>query len=292
MQREKLRINKDKKKGIKLKYYHIFLIPFIIMLAALIVIPMVSIFFYSIVDQTSEFPIYSLTLKNYTVFFEKKEFVLALLKSLYFAVVSTFLCLLISYPLAFFISKRKKSLQATLILLVTSPMWINMLLRTLAIKQIFEGPLLTIFNKLGYNGTTLLGNDTAIIIGMIYLYLPFMILPIYTILSKLDHKLIEASTDLGASKSQSFRKVILPLSLPGVMSGVTIVFLSTATTIVISKYLGAGKYTLIGNIIENEFILTSNWSRGSSISIILLVLIMGLMWITSRVEKDVKDGDM
>lgn len=289
MQVGKLKIAKGQRN--RLKYYHYFLIPFMVLITCLIVLPMVSIFFYSIIDQTSEFPIYSLTINNYMDFFQKKEFLLAIGKSLYLSIVSTLLCLLISYPLAYFISRRRKSLQATLILLVTSPMWINMLLRTLAIKQVLDGPLLKLFKVLGYNGTTLLGNELAIIFGMIYIYLPFMVLPIYTILSKIDYKLVEASIDLGASKNQTFRKVILPLSLPGILSGITIVFLSTATTIVISKYLGEGKYVLIGNIIENEFITNSRWSYGSAISVILLVIIMGLMWLTSKVEKNVKDGD-
>ncbi|MGL4949491.1 MAG: ABC transporter permease [Anaeroplasmataceae bacterium] len=196
-------INSKKYKKNKFNYSFWFIVPFILLLSIFVIIPMLSILFYSIVDQTSEFPIYRLSFLNYIEFFKKSEYLIALGKSLYFALVATICCFLISYPLAYFISKRKKATQAILMLLVTAPMWINMLLRTLAIKQILDGPLLNIFQALGFTGSTLLGNDFAIILGMIYIYLPFMILPIYTIMSKIDYNLVEASRDLGASKKKN-----------------------------------------------------------------------------------------
>lgn len=272
--------------------YHIWsVVPYMLILVIFIVLPLLFIIFYSLVKRTSTFPIYRITISNYTYLVENKKVLISLFKSLYFALASTGLCLLVSYPLAYFISKRGAKTQATLMLLVTAPMWINMLLRTLALKQVLDGPILRLAKLVGYGGSTVLGNDVSIIFGMTYLYIPYMILPIYTILSKLDGKLLEASTDLGASNTHSFLHVTLPLSLPGIMSGFTIVFLSSATTIVISKYLGGGKYNLIGNIIETEFITNSNWGYGSSISIILLIVIMLLMWLTSFVSRKYEGGE-
>ncbi len=281
-------MKKNKGKIIKINYFSSFLIPYLAILIILIVLPMLVILLYSVTNQKSEFPIYGFTMSNYFDFFKSQELVKALIKSIYLSFITTIFCIIFAYPISYFIAKRTAKSQAILILLVTSPMWINMLLRTLAVKQLFEGPLLKIMMNFGIE-RSLLGTDFAVIFGMVYNYLPFMVLPIYTILSKLDYKLIEASTDLGANKYQNFTKVILPLSVPGILSGVTIVFLSAATTIVISKYLGDGKYMLIGNIIETQFIENAQWSYGSAISIILLGIIMLLMWLTAKSDKSAKE---
>lgn len=286
-----LKIQKTKKK-LKIDYNFFLLLPFLILLVVLIIFPMMSIVLYSVLDQTSQLPIYTFTFQNYINFFSTSELVGSLGKSLWFALLTTIGCIAIGYPISYFIAKRKLKTQATLILLITSPMWINMLLRTLAVKQLFEGPLLKLVQQINPNIISILGTDFAVVFGMVYNYLPFMILPIYTILSKLDFKLIEASTDLGASRFQSFRRVILPLSLVGVLSGITIVFLSSATTIVISKFLGESKYVLIGNIIDMEFVTNAQWGSGSAISVILLLVIMILMWITNKLDKTAKDGDV
>lgn len=279
-------IVKNKKK-FKWTYEKTILTPYIILLLVLILIPMILIFFYSIIDQESELPIYTITFKNYIAFFNNQSATRALLKSILLAVVSTIFCVIFAYPISYFIARRSPKTQATLILLVTAPMWVNMLLRTMAVKQIFEGPLLIILRKIHILGENdkILGSYFAVVFGMVYNYLPYMVLPIYTTLSKLDEKLIEASTDLGASKGQTFRRVIMPLSIPGVLSGVTIVFLSAATTIVISKYMGDGKFVLIGNIIETEFITNSAWGNGSAISMILLVIILLILWLTNKATK-------
>ncbi len=290
MQGQTLKVNKNKKQ-IQLKYHHFLLAPFVVLAVIFIVLPMISILMYSVTDQTSEFPIYSLTLNNYVHYLQDKLFMYALWKSLYYAFLSTVVCILVGYPISYYICKRKKVLQAVLLLLVTSPMWINMLLRTLAIKQIMQGPALKFFNSIGMFNDGILGTQTAIITGMVYVYIPFMILPIYTVLSKLDYRLVEASTDLGASKLDTFKRVILPLSIPGIMSGFTMVFLSSATTIVITKYLGEGRYNLIGNIIETEFISNGRWSYGSTIGIILLVVILVLLLITSKIDKSIAKED-
>ena len=202
------------------------------------------------------------------------------------ALLATIICVIICYPIAYFIAKRKPQTQAILVLLVTAPMWINMLLRTLAIKQLLDGPLLKLVKLFNPNVNVIIGNDFSVIFGMVYNYIPYMILPIYTSLEKLDPRLIEASTDLGAKNYQTLRRVILPLSLPGVLSGVTITFLSCATTITITKYLGEGRYFLIGNLIETEFITNSRWSFGSAISLIMLIIILAIMLLMSKLNKE------
>ncbi len=267
----------------KFNGYTPFLIPYILLLVVFIVLPMIFIVTYSVLDKTSSLPIYTFKIENYTQFFSSWIYMKCIGKSLYLALVSTIICLLISYPIAYFISKRKPETQGVLVLLITAPMWINMLLRTLAIKQVLDGPILKLVQLFNPDITILIGNDFSVILGMVYNYIPYMLLPIYTILSKIDHKLVEASTDLGGKSGHTFLHVIFPLSLSGVASGCTITFLSSATTITITKYLGEGRYFLIGNLIETEFITNSRWGFGSAISLILLIIIMIVMWGFNRI---------
>lgn len=267
----------------KFNSYTPFLIPYILLLVVFIVLPMIFIVTYSVLDKTSSLPIYSFKIENYTQFFSSWIYIKCIGKSLYLALISTIVCLLICYPIAYFISKRKPETQGVLILLITAPMWINMLLRTLAIKQVLDGPILKLVQLFNPDITILIGNDFSVILGMVYNYIPYMLLPIYTILSKIDHRLVEASTDLGGKSYHTFLHVILPLSLSGVASGCTITFLSSATTITITKYLGEGRYFLIGNLIETEFITNSRWGFGSAISLILLIIIMIVMWGLNRI---------
>lgn len=269
--------------------YTAFLVPYLFILIGFILLPMLSILAYSLIDKTSELPIYSFTFSNYARFFESALYLKCILKSLYLALLATIVCLIVCYPIAYFIAKRKPQTQAILVLLVTAPMWVNMLLRTLAIKQVFDGPLLAIVRWFNPSINVIVGNDFSVIFGMVYNYVPYMILPIYTSLTKLDPRLLEASTDLGAKNYQTLFNVIIPLSVPGVLSGITITFLSCATTITITKYLGEGRYFLIGNLIETEFITNSRWSFGSAISVILLIVIMLVMFIINKFNKEEKE---
>ena len=184
-------------------------------------------------------------------------FIKAMLDSIYLAVLTTVFALLIGYPTAYIIANRKPRTQAAMILVITAPMWVNMLLRTMALKQLFEMFV-----------PNLLGGNFSIVTGMVYVFLPFMVLPIYTVLSKIDPRLYEAAHDLGANKFETFIKVTLPLSITGVLSGITMVLLPAATTLVIPKYLGGGRY-LIGNLIEDRFLKNGDWGYGSAIAIIL-----------------------
>jgi len=263
--------------------YLLYLLPYLLILALFIILPMIFIVVYSLIDS-SEF-VYKLTVDNFTSFFSTYLYFKAILKSLKLAFIATIVTIAICYPVAFYISRRKPKIRKALLLLTTSPMWINMLLRTLAIKQVLDGPLLKIVQLFNPDVSVIIGNDFSVVLGMVYNYIPYMVLPIYTSLVKLDNKLIEASTDLGAHKAQTFIHVILPLSLPGVLSGVTMVFLSCTTTITISKYLGEGRYFLIGNVIENEFITNSRWGFGSAISLILLLIMLLIMYILDRFSK-------
>lgn len=264
------------------------MIPYLVILFGFILLPMVFILVYSLIDKTSDLPIYSFTFENYIHFFKTGLYFKCIFRSLYLAFLATIICVIVCYPIAYFIARRSPQTQAVLILLVTAPMWINMLLRTLAIKQLLDGPLLKLVKLFNPDVNVIIGNDFSVIFGMVYNYIPYMILPIYTSLEKIDPRLIEASTDLGAKNYQTLKNVIIPLSLPGVLSGITITFLSCATTITITKYLGEGRYFLIGNLIETEFITNSRWSFGSAISLIMLIIIMAIMFIMSKLNKEDK----
>ena len=175
-----------------------------------------------------------------------------------------------------------------MILLVTIPMWINTLLRTYAWISILldNGIVNTILEKFGLDPITFMYTDFAVIIGMISDFLPFMVIPIYTSLSKIDHSLIEAAHDLGANNVQTFFKVVFKLSIPGVVNGVMITFLLSVSTFVIPKLLGGGQYMLIGNLIENQFISVGNWNFGSAISLILAVVILSAITVMRKLDPD------
>ena len=267
----------------KNKAYLIYLIPYLLVLLLFILLPMIFIVVYSLIESTDF--VYKLTLDNFAEFFSTYLYFKAILQSLKLALIATIVCIALCYPISYFIVRRKPKIRKALLLLTTSTMWINMLLRTLAIKQILDGPVLKLVQLFNPDITVIIGNDFSVVLGMVYNYIPYMILPIYTSLTKLDVKLVEASTDLGAKKAQTFMHVILPLSMPGVLSGVTMVFLSCTTTITISKYLGEGRYFLIGNVIENEFITNSRWGFGSAISLILLIIMMLIMLLFDKLSK-------
>ena len=192
----------------------------------------------------------------------------------------------LGYPVAYFIAKSKEKVQNALILCITLPMWINMLVRTYAwIGMLSEGGLIQkVLQIFGLGNTDLLYTEGAVLLGMVYNFLPFMILQIQTSLSKMDNSLLEASADLGASPLQTFRRITLPLSLPGVINGITLVFLPAVSSFFIPKLLGGGRYFLIGNMIENQFITVGEWNFGSAISMIMAVIMMLLMMVVRKVE--------
>jgi spermidine/putrescine transport system permease protein len=264
---------KSSKSTIKLTLENVLAIPYQTILLLLILIPIGLMIIYSFQSRTasSTFTLV-FTFENYLRFFNEPIFINLMLESLMLATIATLLTLSIGYPLAYLIARSSRQTQTLLILLITAPMWINMLLRTRALEQIF----LTI-------APNLLGTNIAIVIGMSYVFLPFMVLPIFTILSKIDESLFESASDLGANKLQTILKVVLPLSVSGVLSGVMMVFLPAATTLVVPRYLGNGRY-LIGNLIENAMIQQGNFGYGSSIALVMALIIMIFLYLIKKVD--------
>ena len=262
-------------------------IPYIVWAVLMLVLPMVLIFLYSLTEPGNSIISFSITLDQYIKFFTDKDFLLILWRSLAIAVKTTIICLLLGYPIAYYIARTKEKTQNLLILCITIPMWINMLVRTYAwIGLLSDGGLIQkILSLVGLGHIKLLYTEGAVLLGMVYNFLPFMILQIQTSLCKMDTSLLEASADLGASPAQTFRRITLPLSLPGVINGITLVFLPAVSSFFIPKLLGGGQYFLIGNMIENQFITVGEWNFGSAISMIMAVIMMLLMMAVRKTEK-------
>ena len=255
--------------------------PYAIWSVLFIVIPLILIVFFSFTKQVDGR--YMFTLDNFDKFFNVMYFKVVR-RSLVLAFISTVLCLIVGYPTAYIISKAKPSRRATLLLLCILPMWMNFLLRTYAWSAILgkNGFINTLLGMVGLGPINILYTDAAVLLGMVYNFLPFMIRPIHTILSKMDQDLINAAKDLGANNFQVFTKVIFPLSLPGVISGITMVFMPAVSTFVISKLLGGGQFYLIGNLIEQEFMSVGDWHFGSAISIFMMIIILISMAIMNK----------
>lgn len=261
-------------------------IPYIVWAALMLVLPMGLIAMYSFMEQGNSIISFSFTLEHYVKFFTDKDFLLILWRSILIAVKTTVICLLLGYPAAYFIARSNEKMQNILILCVTIPMWINMLVRTYAwIGLLSEGGLIQrLLSLIGLGNTELLYTEGAVLLGMVDNFLPFMILQVQTSLSKMDHSLLEASADLGASPAQTFCRVTFPLSIPGVINGITLVFLPAVSSFFIPKLLGGGQYFLIGNMIENQFITVGEWNFGSAVSMIMAVIMMLLMMAVRKAE--------
>lgn len=261
-------------------------IPYIVWAAMMLVLPMALIAMYSFMEQGNSIISFSFTLDHYIKFFTDPDFLLILWRSLLIAVKTTIICLLLGYPLAYFIANSSEKSQNILVLCITIPTWINALVRTYAwIGLLSEGGLLQqILGFFGMGDKELLYTEGAVLLGMVYNFLPFMILQIHTSLCKMDHSLLQASADLGANPAQTFRRVTLPLSLPGVINGITLVFLPAVSSFFIPKLLGGGQYFLVGNLIENQFITVGEWNFGSAISMIMAIIMMLMMMAVRKVE--------
>jgi len=261
-------------------------IPYIVWAAMMLVLPMALIAMYSFMEQGNSIISFSLTFDHYIKFFTDPDFLLILWRSLLIAVKTTIICLLLGYPLAYFIANSSERAQNILVLCITIPTWINALVRTYAwIGLLSEGGLLQqILGLLGLGDKELLYTEGAVLLGMVYNFLPFMILQIHTSLCKMDHSLLQASADLGANPAQTFRRVTLPLSLPGVINGITLVFLPAVSSFFIPKLLGGGQYFLVGNLIENQFITVGEWNFGSAISMIMAIIMMLMMMAVRKIE--------
>ena len=261
-------------------------IPYIVWAVLMLILPMALIALYSITEHGNSIISFSLTLEHYAKFFTDPDFLLILWRSLVIAIKTTVICLLLGYPVAYFISRSSEKVQNLLVLCITLPTWINALVRTYSWIGILSegGPLQQLLRWLGFGNVELLYTEGAVLLGMVYNFLPFMILQINTSLCKMDYSLIEASADLGARPSRTFMRVTLPLSLPGVINGITLVFLPAISSFFIPKLLGGGQYFLIGNMIENQFITVGEWNFGSAISMIMAIIMMLLMMLVRNVE--------
>ncbi|MGI6705720.1 MAG: ABC transporter permease [Clostridia bacterium] len=258
--------------------------PYILWMIIFIVVPIFLVLLYSVTDRTGEG--FRFTLLHFQKSFEP-VYMMVLLRSIGLAVIATIICLIIGYPVAMILASKEMSRKSFFVLLFIIPMWMNFLLRTYAWLTLLErkGLINTFLGFLGLPAQNLLYTNQAVVLGMVYNFLPFMVLPIYSVLRKIDRSIIEAAEDLGANSFTVFRKIILPLSLPGVMSGITMVFMPAVTTFVISRLLGGGQYTLIGNLIEQQFLYVGDWNFGSALSIIMMILILISMAIMSKYNK-------
>lgn len=246
------------------------LIPYAIFLLLFVVFPLLLVVYYAFTAKTGEF-----TLDNFVWFFTNASTIKNLLTSMLIGLITTVICLLIGYPVAYILSRIKSSKKTILLLLFIMPMWINFVLRAMAMKELLV--LIGIFGKYNFLNT---------IIGMVYDYLPFMILPLYSVLIKMDRSLEEAACDLGAGKVKVFTSVTLPMSLSGILSGITMVFLPSMTCYVISDTFSNGKVTIIGKLIELWFGQGDNWNYGSTIALIMLVIMLVTTLVTNKFSKN------
>ena len=268
-------------------------IPYIVWAVLMLVLPMALLALYSITQQGNSIISFSLTLEHYKKFFTDPDFLLILWRSIAIAIKTTLICLLLGYPAAHFIARSSEKIQNILVLCITLPMWINMLVRTYAWTGLLSegGFIQQVLSFFGLGNQELLYTEGAVLLGMVYNFLPFMILQIHTSLCKMDNSLLEASADLGANKAQTFMRVTLPLSLPGVINGITLVFLPAVSSFFIPKLLGGGQYFLIGNLIENQFITAGEWNFGSAISMIMAVIMILMMAAVRKAEKRNHGGE-
>lgn len=256
--------------------------PFLFWSALFIIVPLGMVFYYGLTDKTGAF-----TLENIAAI-ATPEHSKALWEAVKLSVVSTVLCLLLAYPLAMILANMNVNQNSYIVLIFVLPMWMNFLLRTLAWQTLLEktGVINSVLKMLNLPTLDIINTPAAIVLGMVYNFLPFMVLPLYNVLVKIDKNVINAARDLGANGVQTFCKIIFPLSLPGMFSGITMVFVPALTTFVISKMLGGSKILLIGNVIEQEFTQTGNWHLGSGLSIVLMLFIIFNMVITTVTDKE------
>lgn len=256
--------------------------PYAVWITGFILIPLLLIMWYGLTDRTGAF-----TLENILSIAAPDHFK-ALWLSLGLSLISTLTCLILAFPLAMILRGRKMAASSFIVFIFILPMWMNFLLRTMAWQTLLEknGVINGILTWLRLPSQTLINTPGAIVLGMVYNFLPFMVLPIYNVLSKIDDNIIHAAKDLGANGFQRLVKVWLPLSLPGIISGITMVFVPSLTTFVISDLLGGSKILLIGNVIEQEFTRGSNWNLGSGLSLVLMVFILISMAVIAKYDKN------
>ncbi len=255
--------------------------PYLFWALAFIIIPLCMIFYYGLTDRSGAF-----TMQN-IMSIATAEHSKALWLSIGLSLIATLICLLLGYPLAAILA-RMKNRSGIIVFIFILPMWMNFLLRTLAWQTLLEktGVINSVLAALNLPSINIINTSYAIVLGMVYNFLPFMVLPLYNSLTRIDDNVLNAAADLGANGVQTFLKITLPLTIPGIISGITMVFVPALTTFVISKLLGGSKILLIGNVIEEQFTQTGNWHLGSGLSIVLMVFIIFNMVISAVFDKN------
>ncbi|MBP5617627.1 MAG: ABC transporter permease [Clostridia bacterium] len=256
------------------------LVPHTVWVVMFIVAPLLFVAYYAFTDQNGAFSFENIT--NLT-FYGKTFFM-----SVCYSLIATAVCLLIGYPLAYCMAKSSPRMQTVLLLLLMLPMWVSLLVRTYSLMAIFDngGIISTFIQSLGGNKLTFIGTDAAVILGMVYDFLPYMVLPIFTSMIKLDGSLTEAAQDLGCNAFRAMLKVTLPLTVPGVISGVTMVFVPSISTFYISQKLGGGLFDLIGDTIERQFQNPSTYHVGAALSLVMMILILISLTIMNKFSDD------
>ena len=273
-----------------MKQFRKMVYPYLLWSTVTIAVPMLLILLYAFTSGGNSVSKFMFSLANFKRFLTDRTFLEVLYRSLRIAVETTVVCVLLGYPAAYIIAKYSEKVKMRWVLIITLPTWINMLVRTYAWTGILqEDGVINSFLKLfGIGPVAFMYTDFAVILGMVYNFLPFMIIQIYTSLTKMDYSLIEAAKDLGANPRKCFTKVTLPLSMPGVISGITLVFLPSVSSFCIPRMLGGGSYVMVGTIIESQFLTAGDWNFGSAISLIMAIIIMISMYITKKVDKGEK----
>lgn len=254
--------------------------PYIVWSALFIIAPLIFVVYYSFTDAAGNFTfdnIYALV-----------KYAPTFLRSIWFGIVATIICLVIAFPLAYIISQKTEKIQRTLVMLVMLPMWMSFLIRTYSWMALLQdtGIINTLLGKIGVDPIHMINTSGAVILGMVYNFLPYMIMPIYSVMAKLDRSMVEACQDLGGNRLTVIRRCILPMSMPGVVSGITMVFVPSVSTFYISQKLGGGSFDLIGDVIERQFQQSYNYNLGASISLVLMVLILLSMAVMNRFTGD------
>lgn len=258
--------------------------PYLLWAAIFIIVPLVFVVYYSLVDANGAF-----TLEYVSQIGKYKDI---MLNSIWLGFVATVISLILAYPLAFIMARSNLNVQRTMMMLVMLPMWMNLLIRTYSLMILLQdtGIINSALSFLHLPNVHMINTQGAVVLGMIYNYIPYMILPLYSIMSKIDNGLIEAAEDLGANKLTVLRKVILPLSMPGIASGFTMVFVPSVSTFYISKKLGGNAFALIGDVIEMQFKSSNNYNLGAALSLVLMFLILICMAVMNRFTGDDDDG--
>lgn len=258
--------------------------PYIVWAAMFIIVPLIFVAYYSLTDSNGNF-----TLEYIADIGRYKD---VMLNSIWLGFIATVISLLLAYPLAYIMARSKANTQRTMMMLVMLPMWMNLLIRTYSMMILMQdtGVINSVLTTLNLPNLHMINTQGAVVFGMVYNYIPYMILPLYNIMSKMDHNLIEAAEDLGGNKVTVFKDIILPLSLPGIASGFTMVFVPSVSTFYISKKLGGNTFSLIGDVIEMQFKSSNNYNLGAALSMVLMVLIIICMMVMNRFTGDDDDG--